>query len=323
MVGTDEVEARCEPCRHSRLVVELLKVVQTARGKPMYRILLVISLSVFSSSSQAKELTLGLIPEQNVFEQVARHKPLQDYLASKTGMDVKLTMLSRYGNIIDYFARNKLDGAFWGSFTGAMAIKKLGVEPIARPLWLDGSSTYRGYIFVKKSGKIRDVADMRGKTVAFVERATTAGYVFSLAYFREHGVTEIESYFKEIYFTGSHDAAIRAVLNGEADIGTAKNTIFDLVARADPRVTKDLIVLAQSPKVPSNGLGLRKTLEPEIKRQLKNVLLEMDRDKDGVGILKTFGALKFIATAKEDYNPVFDIARKAGIDVEQYSYVNQ
>jgi hypothetical protein len=49
----------------------------------------------------------------------------------------------------------------------------------------------------------------------------------------------------------------------------------------------------------------------------------MDRDADGVGILKRFGALKFIATTKEDYNPVFDVARKAGIDVEKYVYVNQ
>jgi phosphonate transport system substrate-binding protein len=290
----------------------------------MYRLLLVLGLCIFSAnSSQAGELTLGLIPEQNVFDQVARYKPLQDYIASKTGMDVKLTILPRYGNIIEQFTQRKLDGAFWGSFTGAMAIKKLGVEPIARPLLLDGSSTYRGYIFVQKNGKIRNVRDMRGKTVAFVERATTAGYIFPVAYFRENGVTNIEGYFKEYYFTGSHDAAIRAVLNGEADVGTAKNTIFNLVARKDPRVNRDLIVLAESPGVPSNGLGVGKNLKREIKTQLKNILLGMDRDGEGLAILKRFGALKFIPTAKEDYSPVFDIASKAGIDVEKYAYVNQ
>lgn len=289
----------------------------------MYRLLFVLALCVFPSSSQARELTLGLIPEQNVFDQVARYKPLQDYIAKKTGMDVKLTMLLRYGNIIERFTQSRLDGAFWGSFTGAMAIKKLGIKPIARPLGLDGSSTYRGYIFVRKNSKIRNVADMRGKTVAFVERATTAGYIFPIAYFRENGVNDIEGYFKEYYFTGSHDAAMRAVLNGEADIGTAKSTIFDLVARTDPRVNRDLIVLAESPKVPSNGLGVGKNLKPEIKRQLKNVLLGMNRDGEGVAILQRFGALKFIPTAKEDYSPVFDIARKAGIDVEGYAYVNQ
>ncbi len=289
----------------------------------MYRLLLAIALCLFFSNSQARELTLGLIPEQNVFDQVARYKPLQAYMTGKTGMEIKLTILPRYGNIIDHFTQSRLDGAFWGSFTGAMAIKKLGVEPIARPLLLDGNSTYRGYIFVKKSSKIRNVHDMRGKTVAFVEKATTAGYIFPVAYFKENGVAEIAGYFKEFYFTGSHDAAIRAVLNGEADIGTAKSTIFDILARRDPRVNRDLIVLAESPKVPSNGLGLGKTVKSEIKTQLKDVLLTMDRDREGVAILKRFGAFKFIPTTKEDYNPVFDIARKAGIDVEGYAYVNQ
>jgi phosphonate transport system substrate-binding protein len=289
----------------------------------MYRLLLAIGLCVITANLQASELTLGLIPEQNVFDQVARYKPLQDYIAGKTRMDVKLTILPRYGNIIEQFTQRKLDGAFWGSFTGAMAIKKLGVEPIARPWLLDGSSTYRGMIFVQKSSKIRNVADMRGKTVAFVEKATTAGYIFPIAYFRENGVADIEGYFKEYYFTGSHDAAIRAVLNGEAEIGTAKNTILNLVARKDPRVNRDLIVLAESPRVPSNGLGVGKNLKREIKTQLKNILLGMDRDGEGLAILKRFGALKFIPTAKEDYSQVFDIASKAGIDVEKYAYVNQ
>ena len=48
-----------------------------------------------------------------------------------------------------------MDGSFFGSFTGAMAIEKLGVEPIARPVNLDGTSTYKGYIFVRKDSGIK------------------------------------------------------------------------------------------------------------------------------------------------------------------------
>ena len=289
----------------------------------MLCILLVILATLFSSRSQATELSIGLIPEVNVFDQVARYKPLEGYLAKRTRMDVKVTILSRYGNIIDHFVQTNLDGAFWGSFTGAMAIKKLGVEPIARPLWLDGVSTYCGYVFVKTNSKIRRVADMRGKRIAFVEKATTAGYVFPLAYFRENGVTDIDGYFKEYYFAGSHDAAIRAVLNGEADIGTAKNTMFKFMAREDPRIQTDLTILARSPEVPSNGLGVRKTLGADVKRQLNDILLGMDEDPEGKEILKRFGARKFIPTVKADYNPVFDIARRAGINVENYTYFNK
>ncbi len=273
--------------------------------------------------ARATEVMIGLIPEQNVFELVNTYRPLETYIENKTGFKIRLTMLSRYGNIIDHFSARKLDGAFWGSFTGAMAIKKLGVEPIARPLWLDGTSTYHGYVFARKSAKIKNVAAMRGKTMAFVEKATTAGYIFPVAYFREHGVRNIDAYFKEYYFTGSHDAAIRAVLSGEAEIGAAKNTIYDLVAGQDPRVKTEVVVLAESPKVPSNGLGLARTVAPATKSRLTEVLLEMDQDPDGKAVLRKFGANKFIKTVAEDYKPVFDIAEKAGIDLQRYTYVNK
>jgi phosphonate transport system substrate-binding protein len=269
------------------------------------------------------ELKIGLIPEQNVFKQIRRYKPLGEYIEKKIGIKINFTILSRYSNIIERFNREKLDGAFWGSFTGAMAIKQLGIEPIARPLWLDGTSTYHGYIFVHKYSVIDSVKRMRNKVIAFVERATTAGYVFPIAYLREHGVKDINKFFKEYYFTGSHDAAIYAVLNKEADIGCAKNTIFDLLAREDPKIKEDLVILASSPKVPSNGLGIRGDIDPAIKKQLKEVLLNMHRDKEGRIVLKNFGAKRFIETTKDDYKPVFEIARKAGIDIGRYKYVNK
>lgn len=288
------------------------------------RLIIIALFFIFLSSvSYAVELTIGLIPEQNVFRQMQRYKPMGEYIEKKTGIKVNFTILSRYGNIIESFKIEKMDGAFWGSFTGALAINQLDIEPIARPLWLDGTSTYHGYIFVKKNGSIKGVADMKRKTIAFVEKATTAGYVFPMAYFRENDIKNIDSYFKEYYFAGSHDATIHAVLNDEADIGCAKNTIYNIVAKNDPRVKEELVILAESPVVPSNGLAIRKDLNSEIKKKLIDVLIKMHGDKEGKETLRKFGAVKFIQTTREDYKPVFDIARKAGIDLKKYQYINK
>lgn len=277
---------------------------------------------LLAGTAYAKELTIGLIPEQNVFKQMKRYQPIGDYIEKKAGIRIKFTILPRYGNIIDSFNKKGLDGAFWGSFTGAMAIKKLGVQPIARPVNLDGTSSYRGYIFVHKYSVIDSVDRMRHSVIAFVDRATTAGYIFPMAHFKEHGIKDIDSFFKEYYFTGSHDAAIYAVLNKEAEVGCAKNTIFDMLAREDPRIKNDLVILATSPEVPSNGLGLRSNIATDIKHQMKKVLLEMDSDAEGKQVLSTFGILKFIETTEKDYAPVFDFARKAGIDLKKYNYNN-
>jgi phosphonate transport system substrate-binding protein len=287
-------------------------------------ITIIISMLVLLSFPvHARDIRIGLIPEQNVFKQVRRYRPLGDYIEAKTGIKIKFTILSRYGNIIKSFHSKKLDGAFWGSFTGAMAIRRLGIQPIVRPVNPDGTSTYHGYILVRKDSGIRTVADMRNRTIAFVEKATTAGYIFPLAYLRRNGVMKIDGYFKEYYFTGSHDAAINAVLSGNVDIACAKNTVYDIMAEKDSRLHKELLILARSPDVPSNGLGLRRDMLFSIKNDLKKTLLDMHKDPDGKKVLETFGVLRFIETTKEDYQPVFDIAGDAGIDLKKYQYINE
>ncbi len=281
-----------------------------------------IFLVLFFGMSHAAELTVGLIPEQNVFKQFKRYQPLGEYIQEKTGIKITFTILPRYGNIIESFKAKKMDAAFWGSFTGALAIEKVGVQPIVRPVNLDGTSSYRGYIFVHRDSVIDSVSKMRSAVIAFVDKATTAGYLFPLAYFHEHGVKNIDTYFKESFFTGSHDAAIYAVLNKEAEIGCAKNTIFDLLARSDPNVKENLVILATSPKVPSNGFGLRNDIPIDIKKQLKHVFLKMDRDPEGLKVLKNFGIKGFIETTESDYESVFNLAKKAGINLKTYKYMN-
>ena len=273
--------------------------------------------------SAQQKIYIGLIPEMNIFKQKQRFKLLGDYLSKKTGIPVEFTILSRYGNILESFTSEKMDGAFFGSFTGALAIQKLGVIPLARPVNLDNTSTYQGYLFVRKDSHIKTAADMKGKKMAFVEKATTAGYLFPLAYLRENGITNIDSYFSEHFFTGSHDAAVLAVLNKKADIGAAKHSMYDRVRKENPRVDQELVILAKSPSVPSNGLCVRKDLGPEVRKKLKDALLSLNVEPEGKQVLEQFGAVKFIETTADDYKPVFDMAKKAGIDILRYNYRNE
>ncbi len=164
---------------------------------------------------------------------------------------------------------------------------------------------------------------MQGKSVALVQSAPTAGYVFAAAYLKENGVNDIDTYFKEYYFAGSHDSAVHEVYSGKADIGCAKNTIFNLLADNDPNIKNELLILARSHVVPSNGLGLRKDLDPAIKRKLQDALLNMDKNPEGKAALELYGAVRFIATSKDDYAHLFDLAEKAGIDMKKYRYINR
>ncbi len=279
--------------------------------------------AVAAQAAPRQRVLIGLIPELNIFKQKARFKLLAAYLSRKIGVPVEFTILSRYGNIIESFESQRMDGAFFGSFTGALAIGKLGVVPLARPVNLDGTSTYHGHLFVRKDSNIRTIDQMRGRRMAFVDRATTAGYVFPLAWLREHGIKSAEGFFGESYFTGSHDAAIDAVLARKADVGAAKHSVYDRVRRENPRVDAELLILAESPSVPSNGLCVRKDLEDDLKEALKRALLDLEADRDGASVLAQFGALRFMETTVEDYKPVTDMARAAGIDLKRYHYRNE
>jgi phosphonate transport system substrate-binding protein len=268
-------------------------------------------------------ITIGLIPERNIFEQLDRYEPLADYLSKRIGADIKLKVLTRYGNLIDSFVSAGLDGAFFGSFTYVLAHAKLGVEPLARPETVDGVSTYYGMILVRKDGGIKTAADMKGKVFAFVDRATTAGYLLPLAYFEENGIADYQKFLGETYFAGTHEAAIYDVLNKKADICAAKDTVFNRLAASDKRLTTELLVLARSPDVPENGLAIRKDLDGAIANELKETLLNMEKDPEGIDVLKKFGARKFIETTNEDYTSVYKYVKQIGLNLSTYNYRNE
>lgn len=275
-----------------------------------------------AKKAERTSLRIGLIPEQNIFKQLERYQPLARYLSRKTGAGVELKILTRYGNIIDNFRSAKLDGAFFGSFTYALAHRKLGVEVLARPVAPDNTSTYYGLIFVRKDSGIRDLADMEGKRFVFVDKATTAGYLLPIEYFHGGGVDDYKSYFRETYFSGTHEGAIMDVLEGKAHAGAAKNTVFERLAKQDRRIRKELVVLATSPHVPENGLAVRGDLDPALTGRLKEALLRMHEDPEGEKTLAQFGANRFIETRDEDYGPVYRYAGEVRLDLSTYDYKN-
>ena len=289
---------------------------------------------IFGCGEQAKEektdkpnyqttLSIGLIPEHDLFYQLKRYEALTDYLSKKIQSNIKLIILSRYGNIVDNFVSGGMDAAFFGSFTYTLAHEKIGVEVIARPENNLGVSEYYGMIFTRKDSNIKNTKDMEGKIFAFVDKATTAGYLFPMAYLKENGVTDYKTFLKETYFTGTHEDAIYDVLNGKADIGAAKDTVYFREADKNPRINKELNIIVESLKVPENGLAVRKDLDESVKKKLKEALLNMNKESDGQKALNDLGALKFIETTDIDYVNVRKLMKKIGLNLSTYEYMNE
>ncbi len=257
------------------------------------------------------ELLIGIEPEHNIFDQVQRYRLLAAYLSDQLGLKVRLTIMSRYGEVLKRFQSRRLDGAFLGSFTGSMGIEEVGLLPVASPVSLKGESTSRGYIFVRRDSGISDVQEMRQKSVALVDPATMEGYLFVLSHLRRHGVQDPASFFSRITFTGSHASAIFAVLDGRAEIGAAKDTVFDKMVAADPSIGRELRVLARSIKVPEVTLCVRKELPAALREKLAAVLLRMEKTSRGKKVLRGFEALRFIKTDRTEFDKIKKMAREA------------
>jgi phosphonate transport system substrate-binding protein len=262
-------------------------------------------------------ITIALLPERNVFEQKKRYQPLQDYLTAAIGRPVSFKLLDNYQVIFSEILEHRVEGAFFGSMNGAIAQLKGGVEILARPVELSGVSTYTGVIFSKSDSRItKDPRTWKNKRIALVNKVTTAGYLYPLSLLRLSGYTgEPEAFFRQMTFTGSHDAAILAVFNGESDFGACKNTVFEEYTKLHPEIQRDLSVLATSAQVPSNGLGVRPDLDPELKRLLREALTTMHTRENGQRALRHFQAQRFIETGATDYEPVFAMARQGGFDL--------
>lgn len=264
-----------------------------------------------STSDHLEELLIGIEPEHNIFDQVERYRYLTNYLGEKLGVRVKLTIMSRYGELIKRFKTLRLDGAFLTSYTATMGINQLQLEPLANPVNLNGESTSQGYLFVRKDRNIHSIQDMERSNIVFVDPATMEGYLFPLAFLKQHGVKNINVFFNRYYFSGSNASAIFAVLDGRADIGSAKNTTFDNLVKNDPSIGQELKVLARSSKVPEITLCIKSKIAPDFREKLTDILLQMDKSPAGRKVLEQFKARRFVKSSKEDFIIIEEMARKA------------
>lgn len=275
---------------------------------------------VTAQASPNGKVIIGVIPEYNLVKQMDRFAPLGRYLEKRTGMTVEIKPLSNYGLLYEEMRDGNIDAGFFGSFVYAMTRARLGIIPLARPVQPGGKSTYTGMLFVRKDSGIRKPADMKGKTIALVDPSTTAGYLSQKSYLADHGIN-IDKDVK-IHWAISHEAAVRAVLSHQADMGGAKDTVVRKYRKENSLFDTMVNVVDETPKkgVPDNTLAVRKGLDVASRERLKRALLAMNSDQEGAKVLARMGAIRFISTSDDDFKPLYDLVRHMKIDLKSYPY---
>ncbi|MHB8767127.1 MAG: phosphate/phosphite/phosphonate ABC transporter substrate-binding protein, partial [Deferrisomatales bacterium] len=235
-----------------------------------------------------------------------KYGALARYLQERLGRPVELVHQPSYTDLVEAFSHNRVDGAFLGSFAYLLAHLEAGVEVLARPEY-GGVSRYRGVFYVRADSRYRRLEDLRGARVAHPGRATLAGHVFPLYALKVRGLPPPQRFFKEFFDASSHEAALQAVLEGKADAAAAKNLVLHDMIRDDPALTGALRELASSPPVPSNGFAAGPLVSPELRAQIRGLLLAMDQSPRGRKALADMGAERFVPTDDADYQILYEM----------------
>lgn len=168
--------------------------------------------------------------------------------------------------------------------------KRFGALPLLRQ-WKYGEADYKGLIVVKKTSGINSLADLKGKLIAFEEAHSTSATVLPrmLIESKKLKLMHIQAPGTAVrpdaigYSYGADGSAIGVLITGRADAATTIHREFD---RLKPEIRDSLKILDSTVAVPRNLVAVRKDLDPKLMNEIKDVLLNMDKDPEGQGVLK-------------------------------------
>lgn len=238
------------------------------------RLSVLAALAVLSATASAQTLTLGLLPAEDPRLILTEAQPLVDRLSAVLKMEVKPFVATDYNGIIEAMRAKKLDVAFFGPFSYVLAAQVAGAECFAlAPLGRTGAS-YRSIIIARKDKGIRTLADLKGRTFAFVDPSSTSGHLFPKAGLLKAGF-DPDTHFGRTIFSGGHDASAIAVQNGKVDAAAIADGLLEVALERGAVKRDDVVVVWTSEAIPGAPFAFRKDLPAETRKRIAAAFAEL------------------------------------------------
>lgn len=271
-------------------------------------------LSATSAQVLAKDIIMGLIPAENNEEMIAKFEPMRALLEKKLGQKVKVFTATDYTGVIEGMKKKRVDIAWFGPLSYYLAEQEAGAEAFAVGVREDGKSTYRSIFVVPGDSPVKSIKDLKGKSVAFVDPASTSGGLMPTFLVKKETGMMPEQFFGKFTYAGSHDAAELAVKNKTVD-AAADNDITYPKMLAKGLITKESNrVLMESPDLPGSPLTYRGDLPADMKMKIRDAILTAHNEikVTGYGNIVRYDAVK-----PADYQMIRDMVKELGLKKEQ------
>ncbi|CAB1367348.1 putative selenate ABC transporter substrate-binding protein [Denitratisoma oestradiolicum] len=265
----------------------------------------------FSALAAENVLRVSAIPDEAPTELQRKFVPLGQYLEQQTGMKVSFVPVSDYAAVVESLATGKLDLAWLGGFTFIQAKRRTQgtAIPIAQRAE-DAKFTSR---FITASEGIKSFADLKGKTFVFGSPSSTSGHLMPRYFLGREGINADKD-FKNLAFSGAHDATVAFVAAGRADAGVLNASVWDKLVEQGKVDTAKVRVFATTPPYFDYNWTVRGDLDPALVKKLTEAFLKLDPANPAhKEIMALQRASKFIPTKKENYEGIEQAAQAAGL----------
>ena len=213
--------------------------------------------------------------------------------------------------MIEAMRHGRIDLAYFGPLSYVLAKQKSNIEPFAA-LMQKGSTTYEAVVIANTASGINRLEDIRGKQVAFGDRASTSSHLIPKSMLAEISLYAGKDYTE--HFVGAHDAVAMAVQNGHAQAGGLSKPIFEtLLARGIIKSDKVKVVTDSKP-FPQYPWTMRSSLDPALKKQITEAFLTLDDPE----VLKAFKADGFGPISDRDYDVVRNLGTLLNLDLSKF-----
>ena len=287
------------------------------RGWKSFAVAALLAMSTAPAFSQTNDpaksgvLRIGFIPAEDSRAMVRQSQDILDIVAKQTGLKIEAFVGSDYNGTIEALRNGHVDVALLGPFSYILATTQAPVEAFAVTVIAKTMQpSYKSIIIAREDSPVKSFDTIKGNTFAFVDPGSTSGYMVPAAAFKKAGITP-EKDFKQVMYSGGHDATIVAVGEGKVNAGAVADRIYERGCAKGLADCSKIKVVWQSDQIWNDPVLYRKTLPEDTKKKIRDAFYSVKNLPFGeMGTVARFDPI-----TDQDYDPLRDIAKTLNLDL--------
>lgn len=227
----------------------------------------------FTPPAGFARLRIGVVPSFSPETLQRTHARLATYLSKRLSVPAEVVVPATYAEAIDRVVAGDFELVSLSPVAYVRAAERVKLNCLVQSI-ADGSATASGYVFVRDDSPRRSIGDLKGASFAFVDSASTAGFLFPLKLLRENGL-EPERDFSKVVYLGNHEAVLMAVYDGTVEAGATYQGAFTALRRARGLDARNFRVIGKTSRMPRDIFCVRADVPAEVASALTSALLDL------------------------------------------------